>query len=266
LESLPLDPGRCPSTIGEPGKGDFIICGASRTGTTLLAAALFQPPQVVTVMEPWAGMRLPPGDLYRSIRRDIGETGQLRTGRLDIPVLREERRVVWCRDGAMPVDVDVDESFALGVKWPAYWRFLEYLPRTKFLVCVRSPVDVVASFERVGGRLALGLDYDIAFNRDMNNNLLAATADPSIRRILLYEYAVHRQLPHLDRDNVMVVRYERWFDEPGQLMTEIGDFLNVELGEIPVDIGMQRERARSKSLDGGIRQYAPSALELGYVV
>ncbi len=266
LDSLPLDPDALPTPLHEPGENDFVICGASRTGTTLLAAALFQPPQVVTVMEPWAGMRLPPADLYQSIRAEIGKTGQLRQGRLDITTLRDERLVAWCRDGAIPVGIEVGDRFALGVKWPAYWRFLDHLPDTKFLVCIRNPVEAIASFKRVGGRLEMGLDYDTAFNREMNGHLLAATSDPSIRRVLLYEYVNLRLLPHVGRHNVMLVRYERWFDEPDQLMREIGDFLNVELGELPVDIRQPSETTPTETMTKAIRDLAPSARELGYVV
>lgn len=266
LKSLPLDPEALSAPLDEPGGRDFIICGASRTGTSLLAGALFQPPHVVSVMEPWAGMCLPPADLYRSIRREIRETGQLRQGRLDVSILADEHRVAWCRDGANPIDIDVDEPFALGIKWPIYWRFLDYLPTTKFLICVRDPVEVVASFKRVGGRLAMGLDYDTAFNRDMNNHLLAATSDHSTRRILLYEYVNRRVIPHIDRDNVMLVGYERWFGEPDQLMSDIGDFLDVELGKLPVDIRRPQEEASTRSLVDTIRELAPSARELGYMV
>jgi hypothetical protein len=36
-------------------------------------------------------------------------------------------------------------------------------------------------------------------------------------------------LPHLDRPEVLVVRYERWFTEPGAQLTEIGAFLGIDL-------------------------------------
>ena len=59
LQALPLDPSELEVPLAPPGRDDFIICGCPRTGTTLLAAVLFQPPRMVTCMEPWDGMRPP---------------------------------------------------------------------------------------------------------------------------------------------------------------------------------------------------------------
>lgn len=236
LHRLPLDPDELEAPVAPPGPRDFIICGCPRTGTSLLAASLFQPPSVITVMEPWDGMRLPPADLFRSIRREVARTGQLRRGRLDLVALQETGSVRWCRDGATPVNLHLDPDHLLGVKWPAFWRYLQLLPDTKFLVCLRHPLEVVGSFRRAGGRLAEGLDYDTRFNRRMNEALRAATDDPALRRVLLFDYVHRRILPHLDAPNVQVVRYERWFEDPEGLLGEVGGFLGARLGPPPVRI------------------------------
>ena len=102
LRSLTMDPDSMRHPVPEPTARDFIICGAPRSGTSLLAAVLYQPPRVVTVMEPWDGMRLPPADLFASVREEIVQTGWLQKGRLDVEALRSRGEVRWGRDGEFP--------------------------------------------------------------------------------------------------------------------------------------------------------------------
>lgn len=227
LSSLDYDPG-AEATLNEPGADSFIICGCPRTGTSLLTAQLFQPPALITVMEPWDGMRMPAAELFADLRREI-EGGELRRGRLDVGALTASGEVRWCGDGEKPVPVQVEPGFVLGVKWPAFWRYLESFERTRFLVCVRDPVTTIASFKKAGGRLAQGLNYDVAFNFEMNNYLEKATSDLELRRVLLYEYINGRILQHVDQPNVLVVHYERWFDDADGLRSEISEFLAVDI-------------------------------------
>jgi hypothetical protein len=265
LAGLTLDPEALPMPLEAPSERDFIICGASRTGTSLLSAVLFQPPNVVTVMEPWDGMRLPPADLFRSLREEIESTGRMTRGRLNVEALLADGQVEWGRDGEYPADVQVNANYLMGVKWPAYWRYLELLPNTKFLVCLRHPVAVINSFRRTGGRLAEGFEYDIAFNRRMNHDLGLAETHAGLRRMFLYEYVNSRLLPHLTKPNVFIVRYERWFTEPSRLLDELGSFLGVEVGSPHARI--RAPASTSAASDGEkalIRRLCPSAAGLGY--
>ena len=227
LKGLPIEPDTLPRPVAQPGECDFIICGVPRSGTTLVAGMLFQPPHVVTVMEPWDGMRLVPADLFASLRREIRETGQLRRGKLDVAALREQRKVKWQAEGATPAEVKVNGDFSLGVKWPAFWRYVELLPDTKFVVCVRHPAEVVQSFEQQGERLAQGYMYDTRFNLRMHAELRAATDDDAERRILLYKYISDRLIPHLERPNVHVVRYESWLEDPDTTLRALCEFLGL---------------------------------------
>jgi hypothetical protein len=230
LEGLRIDPDLLERPVAQPSSRDFVICGAPRSGTTLLAAMLWQPPEVITVSEPWDGLRLAPADLFSSIRAEIAGSGALRRGRLDVEHLERTGEVVWGRDGEIEVRPAVSSSYLLGVKWPAFWRYLPILPETKFLVCLRKPRDVITSCRDHGGDLRRGLDYQCAFNRTMNAELRAATTDHALRRVLLYEYINDRLMPYLDRPNVFVVRYERWFGERDRMVSEIADFLGMRLG------------------------------------
>lgn len=227
-----------------------------------MAAVLFQPPHVVTVMEPWDGMRLVPKELFCSLRSEI-RRGTLGRGRLDLEA-RARGVVRWHRDGEVRYPIAVDSDFQLGVKWPAFWRYLPMLPETRFVITVRHPVEVVTSFAEQSGSLARGLDYEVPFNHDMNTDLLEATDNDLIRRVLLYEYVNSRILPHLDRHNVYVARYERWFQDPHALIDEIADFLGLPRLELDIEIRPPKPRPPSDELRPLIAEHAPSASTLGY--
>lgn len=243
------------------------MCGIPRSGTSLLAAALYQPPRVVTVMEPWDGLRLPPASLFDSIRQEIRDSGSLGRGRLDVNRLIASGRVVWGRDGEFPHDLTVDVDHLLGVKWPTFWRYLHLLPSTKFLVCVRDPVSVVRSFEQQPGSLSRGLEYDVTFNRKMNQELKQATADEALRRVLLYEYVASRIVRHVDQSNVFLVRYERWFSDAPALLHEISEFLGEDVTHTKVVVDERERRVASSDRDVElIATHCPSAQALGYTV
>jgi Sulfotransferase family len=265
LASLTLDPDRLSRPVDAPPAGDFMICGSPRSGTALLTAMLFQPPNVTTVMEPWDGLRLPPAELFSSLRDELAGTGRLGRGRLDLAALNRDGEVRWCRDGELPHDVHVAEDFRLGVKFPAFWRYLDLLPNTRFLVCLRHPYEVIKSYELTGGRLGEGLDYDVPFNRAMNDHLLAATDDPAVRRVMLYDYIYRSVSVHLDRPNVYPVRYERWFTDPDGQLAEISEFLGVDVTASRVRLRPPMSRGAGDRADlGRIRDHCSIAKTLGY--
>jgi len=216
-------------------------------------------------MEPWDGMRLPPAELFDSLRTELRDTGGLRRGKLDVDALLRNSSVRWCREGRPTPSIDYTEESRVGVKWPAYWRFLELLPETRFLVCLRHPTTTIASYRRKGGRLAQGLEYDTAFNRPLNRRLRQATSDPKIRRVLFYDAIYRAILPHLDRPQVFAVRFERWLEDPEQLLGEIGAFLGVQLGGTPVRIQKPRgSQALPPEELTAILEHCTTAAALGY--
>ena len=214
-------------------------------------------------MEPWDGMRLAPSPLFDSLRAEA-MSGTIRRGRLDLTTLERTGDVRWGRDGEYVHRVMLGSDFALGVKWPIFWRYLDLLPDTKFLICIRHPAEVIASFERTGGRLAEGLDYDIAFNRVMNDHLRRATGDPAVRRALLYEYVAARIAPHLEDANVLAIRYERWFTDREGILQDIGRFLGLRLGPGYPRIRRAHPTRSETHLIELIERYCPSAKCLGY--
>lgn len=263
LRGLPLDPEALPSTLQAPEPGSFVICGCPRTGTTLLSAALYQPPVSVTVMEPWDGMRLEPAPLFRSLRQEIG-CGALTRGRLDHSALARDGSVRWTPEGRAAWPVEADRDHLLGVKWTGWWQFIDRLPTTPFLVCLRSPAEVVASMRDAGGRLRRGLQYDTPFNRQLNATLLAATNDDAVRRIMLFDHIHVRLAPLLDHENVLVVRYEDWVTRPDQLLSEISTFLGRDLSKAPVRVRPARPlRMDSREVEL-MRAHCQTAGMIGY--
>lgn len=245
------------------GSRDFLICGHPRSGTALLAAQLFQPPQVVTVMEPWDGLRLEPADLLDSLRREM-EAGLLTRGRLDLHALSSQGEVRWVRDGEAPSPVGVTPETQIGVKWPGFWRLLPHLPNTRFIVCLRHPAEVIASFRETGGRLARGLEYDVALHEDMNRALLRAHRDDAIRRVALYDQIAEGLIPHLNRGNVFIVRYERWSTEPARLMEELSRFLDADL-KVPGPAAIRAPDTPSSDDIRFVAKHCRTVSRLGYV-
>ncbi len=122
---------------------------------------------------------------------------------------------------------------------------------------------MVASFTNTGGRLANGYDYDVAMNEGMNAWLRSASADAAVRRALMWEYINSRILPHINRPNVKVVRYERWFTEPDTLLQEVGEFLGLRIEGSNLDL-----RAPGFTPDpviaGLVSEHCPTGPLIGY--
>ena len=117
--------------------------------------------------------------------------------------------------------------------------------------------------------MAEGLDYEVPFNRVMNRSLLESTHNVALRRVLLYDYVHERVLPHLDRPGVFVVRYERWFSEPDQLLAELGAFLGTDLSRPLARLRPPRNRAAEPTDEDAadlalVREHCRTAEALGY--
>ena len=268
--TLALDPDELADPLPAPGPNDVVVCGSSRSGTTLMTAMLFQPPLAVGVMEPWDALRLAPAELFASLRREL-RAGELRRGHLDVRALRAEGAVVTCTQADHRAAVTVDDDCVVAVKCPALWRYLDRLPTTRFVVCLRDPREVIASCRQSPGDLAEGLDYDVPFNREMNRSLRAATDDVALRRVLLYDHVNERILPHLGRPEVFAVRYERWFSQRDALLAELGAFLGTDLSRPLARIRPRRPRADRDRLSADrdrdlalLREHCRTAEALGY--
>lgn len=258
-QSLTLDPTSMTS-LEDPGPNDVIIAGIPRSGTALLAAMLHQPPESVSVMEPWDALRLPPAELFKSLRTEIAG-GSLSRGRLDLVALNDGR-VTWTTDGANTWPLTVDPDHLLAVKFPTLWQYLDLLPHTKFLLCARHPAAVLASFAAQSGTLAEGLEYDVAFNEALNQDLRHRTGEPSVRRALLYETIGAALVKAAAHPNRLIVRYEDWHSDAAVQRERIEAFLGRDLGHPPVSV---RPSAHDETdVPGRLKRYLASAEHLGY--
>ena len=222
-----------------PGPRDVVICGCPRSGPALAPAAHQQPPTMATREGPWAGLRRAPDALFAPIRRDLA-TGTQRRGRLRLDLLEAEGDVAWQRDGERSFPVRLAPDGLVGVKWPSYWQLIGRLPRTRFVVCVRHPDDVVRSMAATGGRIGEGLDYDTAFTADLNHRLLRTAPTAPERRLAMYDEVYRHVLDHADEPNVFLLHYERWADDSQAVLEELSGFLDVREGEARAQVVQDR--------------------------
>lgn len=259
LDSCQLDPASVDQSQ-TPGERDILVGGVPRSGTALLTSMLHRPSASIAVMEPWDALRLPPRYLMGSLRQELAE-GALARGRLDYAAVADGR-VAWTRDGERHWPMHYHDDTMLIVKFPTFWQYLDRLPEARFVMCVRHPEAAIASFTATGGRLAAGLEYDVTFNRDLNARLLAATADPAHRRALLYSEIVTAIADAQERPNVLVVRYEDWWDRPDALLDELESFVGVALR--PPTISIHPPTAGSGGNVGELPSVVRVAERLGY--
>lgn len=243
-----------------PGPRDVIICGCPRSGTALASAALHQPPTMATVMEPWAGLRLAPDELFATLRRELA-TGTLRHGRLRLDLLEAEGDVAWQRDGERSFPVQLAPDGLVGVKWPSYWQLVGRLPQTRFVVCVRHPDDVVRSMAATGGRIGEGLDYDTAFTADLNRRLLRTAPTAPERRLAMYDEVYTHVLDHADEPNVFLLHYERWADDSQTVLGELSTFLDTDVTDSRAVV---RVTHASSAQPGAAVRASRTAEALGY--
>ena len=85
--------------------------------------------------------------------------------------------------------------------------------------------------------------------------------------MLLFEYVHKRLMPHLTNPQVLVVRYERWFDDRDALLGDISGFLGCDVTARHVElkrsatVGVLSPRDRDL-----IARHCSTAAELGYRV
>ncbi|MCK4910300.1 MAG: sulfotransferase [Thermodesulfovibrionales bacterium] len=216
----------------------FILCGLPRSGTTYLAALLYNPPEVITLSEAGGKWKqfyrehgVDPGifDLLKDFRKRILDGEEMATfegtagfegkGRVDTWNQKKEQR-----------KVDALPDFHLGLKNPEI--FLAYLGMfaeagLKCIVTVRHPAAVINSWvKKVQKKLDRGKSVEGKF---ANGDCLAYSSksdDIVQRRIDLYNHLAGLVLEHKGHDNVMVIRHEDWYTDPTQLERVTG-FLGI---------------------------------------
>lgn len=220
----------------------FALTGLPRSGTTYLAAVLHHPPAVVALSEArglWRSLYREEGpdadvlDVFERHRARIAAGEPVAT--IDgTPGFRGETRVdTWTQKKAdRPIDVAPD--FVLGMKNPEV--FLEWLPRfeeleTPCVVTVRHPVSVINSWvRRVRRRVEAGRSLEGTFANGSSVAFRSSAIDIVDRRIELVNHMAGRIAAAQDSNQVLVVRHEDWYRDPGQLK-RVADFLKIPCRE-----------------------------------
>jgi hypothetical protein len=100
----------------------------------------------------------------------------------------------------------------------------------------------------------------------MNKELQQATSDPALRRVLPFEYVHQRLLPHLERPEVLVVRYERWFDDREALLRDLSQFLGHCITAKHIEIRRLESGGLSRRDRDLIGRHCTTAAHFGYAI
>ncbi len=141
------------------------IAGLPRAGSTLLAAILRQNPRFR------AGMSSPLAGIVRSLHNSLGAQNEFAHFLTDAQRERVLRGVFENFYADVPNDAVI---FDTNRTWPARLAMLNsYFPDSKIICCVRHPVQIVTSFERL-----LRTNFATAsrmFNNDDRQNVYTRT-------------------------------------------------------------------------------------------
>ncbi len=224
---------------GEQRRGDLVITGLPRSGTSLLCRLLHGLPDCVVINEPLAIF----GPLanchnpwwiatyYQALRRDILHgvpvENKLDQGEVTQDTFPVDERTLYSPEVSRP-------DFVLGTKnnlayLPRLKLFKTVMPHAPLVVCVRHPLDSIASWKTTFPHLqAVDLSGFPAhythdpFLSDKERTRLQAIADtgsPSVRRALLW-WHLTETIKAQEKD-LILVKYEDLVDHPAREVSRI---------------------------------------------
>ncbi len=218
---------------------DVFITGIPRSGTSYLCSILNQVGDCVVVNEPaqifppFSGQGLPWGvaTYYRDLRRDILD-GKPIQNKLHNGKFIEDTAVVDAVADYSPLIGRPD--FLLATKNTlAYLARLpqirRVMPEARIVVCVRNPMDTIASWKTTFDHLAnadvnsfpVGNPRDSTLPPPARHRLeeISLTPDLALRRALLWRHLAELILEN--RDRVLLLRYEEVVSRPTEVLQEI---------------------------------------------
>lgn len=216
----------------------FILTGLPRSGTTYLAAVLYNPPGVVTLSEAggrWKDLYRTHGksdkifDIFHEFRARIlmGEEVSTIEG---TPGFEGRGRVDTWNQKKVQKKITVHSEFFLGLKNPeVFLGFLEVFLNAglKCIVTVRHPAFVINSWVK---RLKDRLDKSSAIEGKFANGdsvIFCSKLDrPEDRRIDLYNYMSDLIVRQMGSKNILIIRHEDWYIDRSQL-DRVSDFLGI---------------------------------------
>ncbi len=267
---------------------DLFITGIARSGTSYLCSLLNKVHDNVVVnepteiFEPLSSAALPWGvaTFYRDLRRDI----------LDgTPIQNKLHNGEFIEDTAV---IDKFACYSPEVNRPDFLlatkNTLSYLarlpqirrvmPHAKIVVCVRHPLDTIASWTASFAHLAsadvnsfpVGHPHDPHLPQTARQRLedIAQTQNLALRRALLWRHLAELILDNLDR--VLLIRYEDLVADPRHCLAQILQASDLKLklnaGAVlkPSTARNKRENLDTEDLDAINNVCGQSAALLGY--
>lgn len=267
---------------------EVLITGIPRSGTSYLCSILNKVRDCVVINEPaqifppLAGQVLPWGVPvhYRDLRRAI-LSGKPIENKLHNGEFIEDTAQVDTVEAYSPVVSRPD--FLLATKNTlAYLARLPQLrrvmPRATVVVCVRNPLDTIASWKNSFDHLASAAveNFPVGSPQDGHLSLqarqrleeISLTRSPAVRRALLWRHLAELILEN--RDRVLLLRYEEMVTRPQEALQEILRTARVSFGLRRVAVLHPSSlRTRREGLDNedllAVRSICgQAAMELGY--
>jgi hypothetical protein len=219
-----------------PPENTFVLTGMPRSGTTYLAAVLFDPPGVVTMSESggeWKQFYREHGpservfNLFDEHRRRI-ERGEPVMTFAGTEGFRGAGRIDTWNQKKTAQKVEVTEGFHLGLKNPEV--FLDLLrvfvnAGVKCIVTVRHPVRVINSWvKRVRRLTESGQPIDGTFANGRSVTFESHAHDAVARRIELFNHFARQSLEYRHTPNILLIRHEDWCLDQ---LSKVCDFLGI---------------------------------------
>ena len=271
------------------GRGvNVLITGIPRSGTSYLCTILNKVRGCVAINEPTqifaplAGPGLPWGvaTFYRNLRRDILDD-RLIQNKLHNGEFIEDTSLV---DTVADYSPEIDRTnFLLATKNTLAYlarlpELLRVMPEARIVVCVRNPMDTIASWKTTFDHLSKADVNSFPVGNPQDNHLavpalnrlaeIAHTSALPLRRALLWRHLAELILEN--RDRILLVRYEELVSRPTEILQEILDASSSALGvDLTAPVALSAARTKRYALDAGdlsaIRSICGhAAAELGY--
>jgi hypothetical protein len=202
---------------------DIIITGPPRSGTSYLCTVLNGISNCVVLNEPAEAYQAPfkVRRAFNTIRNDIIEGRPIKNKMKDGKFIEDTVDDDAYEEYVPHIE---NEQFHLAMKSPIFFlmmlpRLINLMPNKVRLVCVRNPIDTIASWKKSFGHL---------------DGPTAEQADTWVRQ-------TSKIIEH--RDDVHLLIYEEWIKDPRQHLSSIPDlFTEAQLTSLPVSEPRQGKR------------------------
>ena len=202
---------------------DIIITGPPRSGTSYLCTVLNNINNCVVLNEPAEAYQAPfkVRQAFNTIRNDIIEGRPIKNKMKDGRFIEDTVELDAFEEYVPNVEND---QFHLAMKSPLFFlmmlpRLINLMPNKVKLVCVRNPIDTIASWKKSFGHL---------------DGPTAEQADTWVRQT---DKIID------NRDDIYLLVYEEWIQDPRRHLGVIpGLFTDEQLSNLPVSSPRQGKR------------------------